>query len=843
MSSIPLSPVAPLPHFTTRYFGRDDEQADIARVLLRDDTRLVTLLGPGGIGKTRLAVSVAGRLQARHRVDVVFVDLSASQNRERMLDEIARALHIEEPGEDLVEPITDHLRERSPLLVLDNLEQVDGAAEAISRLLAGAPGVVILATSRIPLRLQAERQYPLRPLIAPDGPFGAYVEELASHPAIALFVDRAGAMRPGFAPTGEELGTIRDICLRVDGLPLAIELAASRIQVFSPGELLSRLDDRLGLLSRGTPDRPERHRTMENTIAWSLDLLDNRERHVLLASATFEGSFSWDAIEAVAGIPRAELPDLLTALVEHSLVRPIPHVAGSTRFRLLQTVRDAGRAIAGGNGCLPEFRERHARFYAGLAAELADGLEGDEQAVWVERGAAEFANLSAAFSWLIGQGAAEDVLAMAGDLWPYWLHAGHFLEGKQHLNRALAMPGPTVAASRAAALNGLGVLSAMTGEYPAALDAFGRAVDLRRELGDRPGVASILNNIGNIASRMGRFGDATPAYEEALVIATDLGNSSMRASILVNTADVAHRTGDLERAVQLTRTALGIRRGIGDELGIALARHNLGVYLSDMGQDEAAMPYLADAAATFEELGNLSMLASCSNSIGAILHDAGDAVASGRTFEEALVLAREIDDSAQVAVALHGLALNAHGAIDLPAATQYLRECMEIHRHLNDPALAIPSIELAATIAHDAGNTSLASRLAAQSGRLRETSGYAARASSPLLGALRRSARSAEIDEDATLAEIIDLVQAFDPGDISFDDILSPAVAPAHDLTPRELEVLRLVADGKTNAEIGAALFISPFTAKTHVANLLGKIGVDSRASAATWALRTGVLT
>ena len=854
MTDAPSFPESNLPFVPTQFFGRAHEIDQLSEMLLDDNTRLVTLLGPGGIGKTRLAVTVALKLQEVYRLDIVFVDLSAANDSERMVADIVGALHLEDADTEPDAQILRALETRSPLLILDNLEQIHGVDSTVSNLLGSIPGLVILTTSRIPLRIQGERQFALTPLVIPEDPVETRNELLANQPAIALFADRAGAVRLGFTITPGNATTVREICLRVDGLPLAIELAASRMQIFSPEQLLAELQGNIRMLSHGAVDLPQRHQTMQQAIAWSVQLLDADEQNMLFACCIFDGSFSYDGIEAVSGVKAPSTANLLSSLVEKSLLKTDIDAHQNVRFRLLQTVRDFGRTTMQTDESYLDFQLRHADFYVRFASALADGLESEEQSTWMERGETEYANLLSALHWLIDHEEARNAQAMSGNMWPYWLNAGRLVEGRHLLERSLGLPGNTDFVMRATAENGLGILRAVLGDSTGALESLQRAVDIRRQLGDRAGVASVLNNQGNVASRQGLYREALSSFEEALDILTDLGKSYARASVMINIANVAHLTGDLGRAADLTRQALGIRRSIHDDHGVAQALHNLALYLHDMQHYIAAESCFMEAITTIERLNNLPMLASTRNTLAASLRVRGNLGDSDKQYLLALALGREVQEVEHITTALEGLGENAFVRADFVAATQWIRECLEAHRSVNEPVQAITAIELAAAIASKAGNPTLATTLVSYSQRLRLEFQYSIYPADITLEDLQTSlspdAFMAAIEQgrEATFHLIIDWVQRFDPGqtrsmaeDISVLSTPNNA-APSHNLTPREVDVLRLIAEGKTNAEIGDDLFISPFTVKTHVAKLLGKLNVESRAAAATWAAMSGLL-
>ena len=857
MSDSPDVRATTLPFFSTVYFGRENEQERLIDLLLRDETRLVTLLGPGGIGKTRLAVAVAETIVERGNDEALFVDLASATDSQRMLEVLASALHVADDSSAPIEQrIGDALRARVPLVILDNMEQIPDAASAISRLLALCPGVSFLATSRIPVRVSGERQFPVAPLLSPEVITSATREELKQHPAVALFVDRAQAVRPDFALTDENIDDVVALCARVDGLPLAIELAATRLLLFSPAALLAGLDDHLGLLSRGPVDRPERQRTMHQAIAWSTNLLDAEELSLLHAVSTFEGSFCFNAAQAVSGRSRAETAHLLSALVDKSLLQAMPIAGDDVRFRLLQTVRDVVRETVDAEGRRTELRKRHAAYYAALAADVDAGLMGEDQSTWVERAEAEYENLRSAMSWFFDQQDAPAAVSFVASMWPFWYGTGRLAEGRHLLSQALNIPGTVDLGERARALNGLGALFSALGDYDSATTACESALDLWRQSGNLRSVGNALNNLGTLAERHGKYAEAIHLYDEALEIFTGLDDRFRTAAVLTNIANVSTTTRDLERARTLHQRALGIRRALIDANGIAQSLHNLGVVLDGLRDHQGAEHCYTQALPLFEELADPRMVSVTLNSLGANARDRGNAVESELYLHRALDIAREISDPREEATALRNLGLAARLRQDSSYAMQAFRESLETSRRSEDPVHALATIEQIADLALEVGDATFAATLLAYARKHSTTSGSAARELDEKLNRLKSRLaasdfnRASEDGRASSFIHVVDLALAFDPlqprpsggGTSVHPPTKSERASTDHDLTARELDVLRLVAEGRTNAEIGDALFISPFTAKTHVANLLGKLAVDSRAAAATWAARHGVI-
>ncbi len=851
------TPVSNSPNVLSPFFGRQREREQVIELLVQDDSRLVTIHGPGGIGKTRLAVAVAHDLTTRHHIDVVFVDLAAAFDARRMLTDLAAALEIQVDAETpLDQQVGRALADRLPLLVLDNIEQVSGASQVISGLLRATPGLTLLATSRRLFRIQGERRFALPPLLVALDIRDTSGDDLLAHPAIQLFADRARAIQPDFTVSASNVEAIRDICVRVDGLPLAIELAAARASIFSPSQLLQKLAHSFSLLSMGDVDAPARHQTMRHAIAFSTDLLTPAQHQCLADMTVFEGGFTMEAAETVAEAPAHAVPDLLAALVDHSLLQSRPDPTGEVRFHLLQVVRDFVRHSLLPEASLDQLKRRHALYYAEFAPALAEGLDGEEQHIWIERGKAEYANVVAALTWLMDHNEATPAMTITGNLWTFWLHTGRMAEGRGLLERSLAIDSPADPGVRSAAENGLGVLGAVLGDSDTAIAAFERAASLKREADDQPGLVSVLNNIGNLYLQLGRYDRATRYFTDALDLLPSRDDDRRRASILVNLAIVARETGDLQRGIQLCREAFAISRANGNELAAAMALHNLGEYLHEASVPDEAVACLLEAARVFEEMEHLSMHISALNTLGDVAASQDDLLTSDARFRHALDLARGVDSPRQVATSLIGLARNSSTRGDHRAALPLAREALVNLESAGDPIQAILAVELIARLARAFGAIDLAVTLTAWAEHARQESGFSLAPSDIRLDGLKSLLDPATFETASSggasmsLSEILGLVQVFTPPATSGERPSTSPPTPAdarpdatrHTLTARELDVLRLIAEGKTNAEIGDALFISPLTAKTHVANVLAKIDLGSRAAAATWAARQGII-
>jgi predicted ATPase/class 3 adenylate cyclase len=442
----------PLPVQPTTFIGREREVAE-ARTLL-EGTRALTLTGPGGTGKTRLALQIATESSEAYRDRAVFVALAALRDPSLVAATVAAAVGVqEEAGRPILTSLTERLAGMEVLLVLDNYEQLLPAAPLVGELVAAGPGVRVLVTSRAPLRVAGEREYEVRPLALPDAAGAATPEELAESEAVALFVERARAIEPGFALGPENAAAVAAICTALDGLPLAIELAAARVRLLSPQAILERLGTSLPLLTGGPRDRPERQRTLRGAIQWSHDLLDPDGQTMFRWLAAFAGGWTFEAAEAVcspAGGATLDTLETLDELVQHSLARR-DDGASEPRFRMLQTIREFGLERLAESGEEPEIHERHAQFFLTLAEKAGGELTGPGQAVWLDRLACDHDNLRAALRWSVDADRAETGLLIAAAIWRFWQLRDHLAEGEARLTELLDAPSAAAATPARAA--------------------------------------------------------------------------------------------------------------------------------------------------------------------------------------------------------------------------------------------------------------------------------------------------------------------------------------------------------------------------------------------------------
>jgi predicted ATPase/class 3 adenylate cyclase len=545
-----------LPSPLTSFVGREAEIEEVERLL--GGARLLTLTGPGGSGKSRLAVAVAAALLSQFRDGACFVDLAPVTDPALVPAAVANALGVPEaPGRPILDGVKEHLRHRELLGVVDNFEQVVEAGPVLEELLTSAPGLRAMVTSRVVLSLRGEHEYAVPPL--------------GGDAAVRLFCERAVAVDPRFAVTDENAPVVAEIAARLDGLPLAIELAATRIKVLAPDQLLARLERRLSLLTSGPRSLPERQRTLRATIAWSHDLLEPDERRLFARLSVFTGGWTFESAEAVCdpGGLGLDALDGLTSLVDKSLIRRAEPPGRPARFSMLETIREFGLERLEASGDLEPTRRRHAEHYLGLAAEAEPHLGGPDQGRWLDRCEQEHANLRAALGWAVDQGQAGPAQAAAGALWRFWQQRGHLTEGRQWLDEALAMPsglGPTPA--RAKALTGAGGI-AWWSDRAAARAFYDEALAIERRLGDPARLAEALYNEAFAVADEHDLDTAARLLDEALALFRQVGDERGAARVLVMQVVPDAMAGAWERVVARLEEVAAIFGRLGDRLDLA----------------------------------------------------------------------------------------------------------------------------------------------------------------------------------------------------------------------------------------------------------------------------------
>jgi predicted ATPase/DNA-binding SARP family transcriptional activator len=615
--------------------GRSRELAELRGVLARADVPLLTLTGPGGAGKTTLAIEAA----AASGWTSVFVDLSAVREAAHVQTAVADAFGLH--GADAVPAA---LRGRRVLVVLDNFEQVREAAPFVEQL-AAEPGPVILVTSRIPLRARGERLYVVRPLDEQD--------------AVVLFVERASAARTDFELTDANLADVSELCRRLDGLPLALELAAARIALLSPRAILARLGRRLDLLKASAPDVPERHRTLRAAVEWSHELLRPDERALFAGLAVFAGGFTADGADAVTEPLGVDVLDGLEELLAASLIRPERTVFDEPRFGMLETIREYALERLAQLADVDEIRERHARFHLALAERAEPELRGPRQVGWSERLDAEQGNVRTALAWADEDGDADVGLRLAAGLWRFWQIRGHAGEGREILDRLLARAGPRTA-SRVDAVAAAARLAIGQGDFEAMTRHVHECLPVYRDRGAEASVAFMLAILGCAAHAQGDTARALALTEEAVEAARRSSDPWIQGLALTNHGMVIAHAGELERARRVTEEGLRAARDAGDAryIGAALAR--LGAIAFAVGDVERAEARLQAALALQRELGDTFMTPTTLAVLAQLAQAAGDRALARRRLEEILAIAEEAGDRTRMA---QGLELLGHLAV------------------------------------------------------------------------------------------------------------------------------------------------------------------------------------
>lgn len=644
-----------LPAPPTPLVGRSQEIATVRPLLLHERTRLVTLTGPGGVGKTRLSLALAEELLEDFPEGVYFVPLSRVSDPRLVLSTVAQTLGVRETSDQsIVDSLKDRIGTQRLLLVLDNFEQVIDAATQVADLLSACGQVKMLVTSREALRIRGEREFYVLPLSLPPPlpalqrsvnalePLTPTVARITHYAAVELFIQRAQAVKPDFQVTNANAPAIAEICVRLDGLPLAIELAAARVRVFTPEAMLARLDEQLRFLTGGSRDLPMRQQTIRNVIAWSYDLLNPAEQTLFRRLACFQGGFTLDAVEAVLGgvaaekgeEPGLDFLDGLTSLTDKSLLMQQPDENGEPRFSRLRMIRDFAFEKLKVSGEADQVQRRHTAFYAALAEQAEPKLRTAEQTAWLARLDRELDNLRAALTWSLST--TDDLsmgLRLVGALWRFWEIRAYYREGRRWLETVLqrdnerrAAAGPTAPHSmaRGKALNGSAAFADYWGDHVTSRLRLEESLTIFRALDDKIGVSTVLNNLGLVAYYTDDNDLAWQYLQESLALKRELGDLSRISSTLGNLGNIAHARGDYAQARGLYKEALAIDRKVGDRVGMALTLGNIGRVYYHEGELTRAYGLTMDSLQVYQALGDDSGIAWCLDAFGALRLLQGD---------------------------------------------------------------------------------------------------------------------------------------------------------------------------------------------------------------------------
>jgi len=637
-----------LPPQLTSFVGRRREIEEIKERLA--GTRLLTLTGPGGTGKTRLSIQVASEVLGDFEDGVFFAALAPISDPELVVPTIAQVLGLrEEAHRPTIETVSEYLKDKHLLLVLDNFEQVLGGAPKVGELLAVAERLSVLATSREALGIHGEKEYLVPPLGLPDVEHLPPLEALSQYEAVVLFIDRAASVKPGFEVTNENAPAIAEICARLDGLPLALELAAARVKLLNPHEILKRLGHRLTLLAGGARDLPTRQQTLRDAIDWSYDLLEEQERAFFARLSVFVGGFTLDAAEAVCnsdGDLGVDTLEGVASLTNKSLLRQMDTGDAESRFFMLETIREyASERLADA----PEAEEivgRHAKFFLSLAERAEPELLGPEQASWLDTLEREHDNLRAAMAWASEHAEVETALLLGGALWRFWQIRGHLREAATRLQTVLALPASTGhPRARAKALEAAGGISYWMADWPSTERYYLECLELRRDLGDRSGLAEALYNLSFIYSipsppqrdlERGR-----KLLEEAVQLYREVGDQRGEAKVLWAISSIHEVDNEWQLSLVSAEKALELFRKADDRFGAGWALHSLGLASVGLGDLERARSALAEALELFAAAGDLTGIALVLNDVSILEFVRGQRERSVRLLGAALRAERE----------------------------------------------------------------------------------------------------------------------------------------------------------------------------------------------------------
>ncbi len=806
-----------LPAPRSSFVGREREIEEVKRELAV--TRLFTLTGVGGSGKTRLALEVTRDLVEAYPNGVWLVEFAPLSEEVLVPKAVAEALKVpERPAQPLADTLAEVLRNRELLLILDNCEHLlEAVARLVDRLLDSCSHLRIMATSREAIGVEGEIRWVVPPLSVPEPQGTPSSEELGGYESVRLFLERARERDPTFSLSPPNALAVADICRMLEGIPLAIELAAARVGTLSVGQISQRLGGSLELLTRGGRTAVPRHRTLQGALGWSYDLLSESERKLFRKISVFAGGWTLEASEAVGsgdGVEEREVLDLLSGLVEKSLVMVRGGDPGGARYRLLEPVRQYALDKLEESDEVEEARRRHAEFFLGIAEKTEMEMRGAEQATWLDRLEAEHDNLRGALSWALERGGPELGLHLAAAFWWFWESRGYLVEGRRWLEQALAK-GSRASASRAKALDGVGWLALSVGDIDRAVAAAEEGLKLHAQVALEPSVAaSLRRNLGITAEIRGDYEQATELFREGLALGQEAEDKFNVVWALLNLGKVSSDQGDHERAAQFYEEGLSLCRESGYTTPLPNFLSALVCELLLQGDQERATTLNTEASALVRKqganLGGHSRIPGTLERLGWAALLLGDQERAKGWHEEHLRLSQELGNKLIATESLEGLACavgtkgETERAAKLFGAAQGLREAVGYQKSLSERAVQEPY-------------------LVASRSRLEEAAWEAAFA----------EGRTMELEEAVEYA-----LSEEEP---STATLFSSRPEHPAGLTSREIEVLGLVAAGMTSAQIAKELFLSPRTVEAHLASIYHKLGVTSRAGATRFALEHGL--
>ena len=720
-----------LPVQPTPLIGREKEVDAIGQLIRHDDVRLVSLTGPGGMGKTRLALQAAAELSDLFADGVYFVDLAPVSVSTLVIPAIAQTLGLWERGSlPLLERLKEELQQKRMLLLLDNFEQVIDAAIDIADLLAACSQLKLFITSRTVLRVRAEREFIVPPLSHPDPAQVPDISTLSQYEAIALFVQRAQAVRPDFQLTAINAPAVVEIAARLDGLPLAIELAAARMKLLSPEALLARLSQRLQILTGGARDVVARHQTLRNTIEWSYNLLDTEEQQLFRRLSVFVGGSTLGAVEAMyatLGDGTEPVLDLVASLVDKSLLQRRERGSGAEpRLVILETIREYGLECLFTSGEMEMVRKAHAAYFLTQVESGDQDLPSSEYEAWLHQMEQEHDNLRAAMQWSLEQseGRKGIALRLGGGLRPFWYNRGYLSEGLDFLERALAQSDEMEAAVRATALYAAARLYEVRGEYDRAEPPLIKSLSLYRELGDMTRIGYALHLQADIAWRRGNLAMARSQAEESFAIFRQLDDKGAIAGLLLHLGALAADQGEYTKALTLLEESLAINRALADKSGTADSLFNLARASYFSGDDLArARILLEESFAIFNELGDKESLAYCLCLSGLLTLEQGDTTSAYSLIEQSVTLFKERRQKHGMALSTTSLAKVTAAQGDTTTARVLYEESVLLAMKADDKLNIASALEGLASVVATQGAYTWAARLWGTAEALRESIG------------------------------------------------------------------------------------------------------------------------
>jgi predicted ATPase/DNA-binding CsgD family transcriptional regulator len=861
-----------LPVSLTPLVGREREIQAIQVLLSRPEVRLLTVTGTAGVGKTRLALEVARRLVSDFADGVYMVSLAPISDPYLVIPTIAHRLGLMEgSSQPLLELLKLAQHDKQRLLVLDNFEHVIAAAPLLTELLEACPAVKILVTSREVLRLRGEQQFAVPPLALPDLKSPLDHQSLAHVAAVNLFLQRTQAIQSDFQLTMDNATAVAQVCVRLDGLPLAIELAAARIKLLPPQALLTKLDHRLHVLTGGARDLPLRQQTLRNTIEWSYNLLDAEEQRLFRSLSAFVGGCTLDALEAVCAAPgnasaglNGSVLDVVTSLLDKSLALQTTQDGQQPRLVMLETIREYGLEVLASSGEVEAIHEAHATYYLALAEQAEPELSSPQQISWLERLEREHDNLRAALSWFLKQDSdvhrSELALRLAGALVQFWEMRGYVSEGRHWLERVLSISRGVRSAGRTKALIGAGRLASFQDDFGQAEAWCREGLVLHRELGDRQGSPAVLLIWGYVmwgyaAMMRSNYAQARSLLEEALALFREGGEPIGSVSVLYVLANVLLFQGDYVRAHALLEESRMRSKEAGDVGDHATSLMVLGMLLLFHGDLAQAHDCLEECLAVSREVGYKRNLALSMLLLAMVAWGQGEGVRARSLLEESQVLFKEAGLRGRMAEVFATQGLVSLGEGDYPTARGWLEESFKLSLELDNKWTIALCLEGLAAVAAAQGESVRAVWFISAAQALREAIGTPLPSFLQALHEFTITTMRTQLGEqvfDAAWEE----GRAMTPEQVLFSLEPMPAPTPALTasssatvaplppvgLTPRELEVLRLLVQGLTSAQIAEQLVIGLVTVNSHVRSIYSKLGVTSRAAATRYALEHHLL-